>query len=307
MHPILFHLGGLTIRSYGVLIMAGFIIGLWRAINVCKRRMATEPDGSARRIDPDTIFDIGFFGLLVSLPGAHIVFVMLNWSDYASRPLDALKIWEGGMSLHGGMFFAILFLLWACLKWKKVSVLCAGDICAVSWAVAYAIGRIGCLLNGCCYGGPCSLPWAVRFPDEKYPFANPPLLTAPSHPIQIYGAIFNLFFFAWLVRWEKRPRRDGELFFAYIAMYGFYRYVMEIFRAGVTSTYLIPRIHLTDTHIISVIMMAVGIGAILWLHRNRPAYKDAYGMGRAAAAPTDPGMRTQGAIDPKLDKVKGRA
>jgi phosphatidylglycerol:prolipoprotein diacylglycerol transferase len=272
MHPILFNVGHIPIRAYGTLIMLGFMVGLWRALKLCRRRMETEPAGSPRRIDPDTIFDIGFFGLLVGLAGAHITFVLLDWSSYASRPLDALKIWEGGMSLHGGMFFGILFMIWACTKWKKVSVLAAGDICAPSWAIAYAIGRIGCLLNGCCYGGACDLPWAVRFPDERHPG----ILTPPSHPIQLYATLFNLFFFAWLTRWERRSRRDGELFYAYIAMYGFYRYVMEFFRAGVTSTYVVPRLHLTDTHIISFAMMALGIGAIAWLRRHRPAYRDAY-------------------------------
>ncbi len=302
-------MGSLTVRSYGVLIMVGFMIGLWRALNLCKRRMETEPIDSARRIEPDTIFDIGFFGLMIGLAGAHLTFVALNWGDYASRPLDAFKIWEGGMSLHGGMFFGILYMLWACLKWKKVSVLGVGDVCAVSWALAYAIGRIGCLLNGCCYGGPCDLPWAVRFPDEQHPG----LLTPPSHPIQIYATIFNLFFFVWLVQWEKRSRRDGELFYAYIAMYGFYRYVMEFFRAGVTSTYLIPSLHLTDTHIISVIMMAIGIGAILWLRRHRPPYRDAYLTGATGVGPATNATGTSGVAptlivtaEPKLESAKGR-
>jgi phosphatidylglycerol---prolipoprotein diacylglyceryl transferase len=295
----MFHFGSLTVRYYGVMIMVGFLVGMWRALNLCRRRMATEPPSSPRRIDPDTVFDIGFWGLLIGLAGAHLVFVLLDWPSYAARPLDAFKIWEGGMSLHGGMLFSILFLVWACRKWKKVSILAAGDICAVSWSIAYAIGRIGCLLNGCCYGGACNLPWAVRFPDELHPG----LLTPPSHPIQAYATIFNLFFFFWLTRWEKRPRRDGELFYAYIAMYGFYRYVMEFFRAGVTSTYVVPSLHLTDTHIISIVMMVIGIGAILWLRRHRPAYQDAYltdGTGSSADL-------TRSAAEPKRESVKGTA
>jgi phosphatidylglycerol:prolipoprotein diacylglycerol transferase len=293
----MFHLGSLTVRYYGVMIMVGFMVGMWRALNLCRRRMQTEPPGSPRRIHPDALFDIGFFGLLIGLAGAHLVFVLLDWSEYAAHPLDAFKIWEGGMSLHGGMLFGILFLIWACLKWKKISILAAGDICAVSWSIAYAIGRIGCLLNGCCYGGACNLPWAVRFPDEQHPG----LLTPPSHPIQAYASLFNLFFFFWLTRWEKRPRRDGELFYGYIAMYGFYRYVMEFFRAGVTSTYVVPRLHLTDTHLISIVMMVVGVGAILWLRRHRPAYRDAYLTGGSDAldAPT--------ATEARLDGMKGTA
>jgi phosphatidylglycerol:prolipoprotein diacylglycerol transferase len=281
MHPILFHIGSIPVRSYGALIVIGFLIGLWRAMRVCARRWATEPADSPRRIHPDVIFDIGFWGLIVGILGARLLFVALDWKSFAGRPLEALKFWEGGLSLHGGMLFGILFLIIAC-RIKKVSVLAAGDLCGTSWALAYAIGRIGCFLNGCCYGGPCdpSLPWASRFPDERYAQdqLNPtfsPILTPPSHPVQLYATVINLIFFALMVQWEKRRRADGELFYGYIGLYGFYRYLMEFFRGGATSTYAIPQYHITDTHIISVIMMAIAIVNIIRLRRRGPLYQDA--------------------------------
>lgn len=287
MHPILFKIGGFPIRAYGVFIILGFLVGLWRAMGVARRRLTTEPEGSPRRIDPDALFDIAFYGLLVGLVGARVLFVALDWGSYSAHPLDAFKIWTGGLSLHGGMLFGILFLIWACRRWKKILLLPIADLCAVSWALAYSIGRFGCLFNGCCYGGPCDLPWGVRFPDEH----NPGHMTPPSHPVQLYASIFNIFFFVWLVLWEKRKRRDGELFWAYIAMYGFYRYVMEYFRAGITSTYLVPSLHLTDTHIVSIVMMVLGLAGIAWLRRYRPAYRD--GSLPDGAAPEPPGTRTQ--------------
>ncbi len=270
MHPILFHIGRITIRSYGVLIMTGFLVALWRAMRLCEHRMRTEPESSSRRIHPDTLFDIAFFALIAGIIGARVMFVLLDWGDYASHPMDVFRLWEGGLSIHGALLFGILFLWWACTKWKKISLPSTADIFAVSWPLGYAIGRIGCLLNGCCYGGPTRLPWGVRFPDENHPG----LFTPPSHPIQLYATIINLGFFYWLTRWEKRPRRDGELFWAYIAMYGAYRFAMEFFRAGATSTYRIPSLHITDTHIISAIMIGIGLAGIRWLRRNRPAYQD---------------------------------
>lgn len=270
MDPILFHIGNFPIRAYGVFIILGFLVGLWRAMGVARRRLMTEPEGSRRRIDPDALFDVAFYGLLVGLIGARVLFVVLDWSDYAAHPIDAFKIWAGGLSLHGGLLFGILFMVWACRVWKRVPLLPLADLCATSWALAYSIGRFGCLFNGCCYGGPCNLPWGVRFPDEH----NPGHLTPPSHPVPLYASMFNIVFFVWLVLWEKRKRRDGEIFWAYIAMYGFYRYVMEYFREGITSTYLIPSLHLTDTHIVSILMVAAGIAGIVWLRRRRPAYVD---------------------------------
>lgn len=286
MHPVLFHLGSVPIRAYGTLIVLGFLVGLWRAMRLCTVRMATEPKDSPRRISPDTAFDLGVVGLLVGLLGARILFVLLDWGSYSKNPWEALKFWEGGLSLHGGMLFGILYLIGYCWR-KRVSILAMADIAAPSWAIAYAFGRIGCLLNGCCYGAACALPWAVRFPDEQHPG----LLTPPSHPTQLYGTLFNLLFFFLLIRWEKRPRRDGELFFGYIAMYGFYRFVVEMFRAGATSTYLIPSLHLTDTHVVSVLMVAVGLVGIAWLRRHRPAVQDAaqqagvVGAGEPVSAP----------------------
>ncbi|HZT40600.1 MAG TPA: prolipoprotein diacylglyceryl transferase [Chthonomonadaceae bacterium] len=277
MHPILFNLGKFPVRAYGTLLVLGFLVALWRAVRVCNRRMQTEPEGSPRRIHPDIAFDLGIFGLLFGVIGARLMFVLLDWSSFAHHPLDIFKVWEGGLSLHGGLLFGILFLIFYC-RWKKVSLLALGDLCAPSFAIAYAIGRIGCLLNGCCYGAVCNLPWAVRFPDESVHQPAPPaapILTPPSHPTQFYASLFNLLFFVLLVRWEKRPRRDGEMFFGYIAMYGFYRFVVEMFRAGATSTYLIPSLHLTDTHIVSVLMVLAGLIGIGWLRRHRPAVADA--------------------------------
>lgn len=271
MHPILFTIPGinLPVRAYGTLLVAGFLVGLWRAMRLCRRRMQLEPEGSPRRIHPDNIFDLGIMGLLIGLVGARITFVLLDWSEFAKNPAEALKIWAGGLTLQGGMLFGILYMIWYCRR-KKLNLLAVGDVCAPAWAIAYTIGRFGCLLNGCCYGGVCDLPWAMRFPDEQHPG----MLTQPSHPTQIYASIFNLIFFFLLIAWEKRPRRDGELFFGYLAMYGFYRFIVESFRVGATAV-LIHGLGLTFTHIVSALMVILGITAIVILRKRRPAYSDA--------------------------------
>lgn len=271
MHPILFTIPGLhlPVRAYGTFLVAGFLVGLWRAMRLCRRRMIAEPEGSPRRINPDSIFDLGIMGLLVGLAGARLTFVLLDWGNFEKHPVEALKIWSGGLTLQGGMFFGILYMIWFCRR-KKLSLLAVGDVGAPAWAIAYVIGRFGCLFNGCCYGGVCSLPWALRFPDE----AHPGMLTPPSHPTQIYSSIFNLAFFFLLLAWERRPRRDGELFFGYLAMYGFYRFIVETFRVGATAL-LISGTGLTLTHIVSALMIILGVTAIVLLRKRRPAYSDA--------------------------------
>ena len=187
MHPILIQIGKFTVRSYGVLLITGFLVGLWRGMRVCAHRMATEPEGSPRRITPDQLFDFSIIGLLLGIVGARILFVILNWAPsaeggtgFASHPLDAIKIWEGGLSLHGGLLAGVLFMAWWTRR-HKVSLLALADVCAPSWALGYVFGRIGCFLNGCCYGGTCDprLPWAMKFHDEHYPW-NPQALTPPA-------------------------------------------------------------------------------------------------------------------------------
>lgn len=277
MHPILFHIGNFTVRSYGVLLISGFLLGLWRGMRLCAHRMATEPEGSPRRITPDQLFDFSIVALLLAIVGARILFVMLNWGPskengpgFVSHPVDAFKIWEGGLSLHGGLLAGILFLAWWTRR-NKVSMLALGDVCAPSWALGYIFGRIGCFLNGCCYGGTCDprLPWAMKFHDEHYVSAG--AFTPPSHPTQIYAILFNIAFFFALLLWEKKTRRDGELFWGYIAMYGVYRYIVDIFRVGGTSSFITPHLFISLAQVASIAMVIIGIAGIVWLRKNRPA------------------------------------
>jgi phosphatidylglycerol:prolipoprotein diacylglycerol transferase len=232
--------------------------------------MKTEPEGSLRRLDPDTIGDIWVFTLLFGILGSRLLFVLLEFSTYARQPAEIVKIWSGGMSLHGGLIGGLGYLLWVTRR-RKIPLTVIGDIIAPLFTIVYAFGRVGCFLNGCCYGVACSLPWAVRFHDEKVAGA----LTAPSHPTQLYGTLSSILMFFILTRWERYPRRDGELFWGLCAMYGFYRGLVEGVRAGATSDYLIPSMHLTLTHVISLVMLVVGLFGIYWLRKNRPLVKPA--------------------------------
>ncbi len=281
MRPILFNIGRFPVRSYGVMLMVGFLLCIWRTMRTCSRRMQTEPEGSPRRIDADTIFDLGIWTLLSGLVGARVLFVLLDMGSFLKDPASIFKVWEGGLSLHGGLIGGIIAMLVIC-RAKRLSVPVVLDLSAPAFAIAYSFGRIGCLLNGCCYGIACDLPWAVRFPNE-----NGHGLTPPSHPIQAYATIIHTGVYFFMNAWEKRPHRDGEMFWGYVAIYGVYRFAMEYLRAGVTSTYLIPSLHLTDTHLVSLAMIVGGLMGMSWLRRNRLARQDAaFVHGLPAGAPT---------------------
>ena len=269
MHPILFKIGALPIRAYGVLLITGFLVGLWRALALLKKRQTTEPEGSPLRIDPDKFFDFSILMLILGLVGARVLYVILNWkSQFASAPASALKLWEGGLAVHGAILFGLLYMLYFC-KRHKIKPLVLADVLAPSFAIAYVFGRIGCFLNGCCYGGECDpkLPWAMSFHKEGFSDAVK-LYTPPSHPTQLYAVLFNLAFFAILLLWERKSPRPGELFFGYVALYGVYRYIVDIFRIGGTSATLSPHTFLSLAQVASLAMIVLGVGVVMWLHRN---------------------------------------
>lgn len=247
MHPILFHLGTLEVRSYGVMIVVGFVLAVWWAMRVAPRY----------GIDPEQILDFVLLTALGGIVGARLVYVALDWRDFLSQPVHILYFWEGGLSFHGAVIgggLAVAFLA----QRKGIPFLRLADVLAPSVALAYAVGRIGCFLGGCCYGVPTDVPWACSFRD---PF-NPHIHTPPSHPTQIYASLSNLLIFALLARMQKPPHPTGKVFWAYLVLYGVYRFVVEFWRIGATSTVL--ALGLSDAQWVSIGMVLVG--AVQW-HR----------------------------------------
>lgn len=245
MHPILFQVGSLEVRSYGTMIVVGFVLAIWCSMRVAPRY----------GIEPDTILDFVLLTALSGILGSRLVYVALDWGSFAAEPLRAFYFWEGGLSFHGGVIgggVAVAFLA----KRKGLPFLRLADVLAPAVALAYAVGRIGCFLGGCCYGVPTDLPWACSFQE---PF-NPAVHTPPSHPTQLYASLANLLIAALLARMQKTPHRTGTVFWAYVALYGVYRFVVEFWRIGATSTVL--ALGLSDAQWVSIAMVIVG--AIQW-------------------------------------------
>lgn len=165
MWPTLFHLPliQLPIRSYGFMLMIGFLGGTWWAT----RRAARV------KCDPDFVVNLGFISLVASVVGARIFYVAHYWDEhFAGRGIKAMiDITAGGLEFYGGFIGAVAAIL-IYMKFSKVSIRLYLDIVTPSLMFGMAMARIGCFLNGCCWGGPCSpnLPWAVQFP-----YASPAL------------------------------------------------------------------------------------------------------------------------------------
>jgi phosphatidylglycerol---prolipoprotein diacylglyceryl transferase len=251
MHSILFHIGPLPIYSYGFMLMLAFL-----AATAVAARL-----GRQRGIQAESIFDLTAFILVSAIIGARLLFVELNASYYWAHPDHIVRLWEGGLSFHGGLVGGLLAGIVFCRR-RGLSFLRMGDVVAPGVALGYALGRVGCFLNGCCYGGPTDLPWACRFHDP--PITGP--LTPPSHPTQIYASIINLGIFSLLLRIFRRQRTTGQVLWSYILFYAVYRFGIEFLRKGVTAQ--VAAAGLTQAQWASIGMVLAAGAVIYWLSRH---------------------------------------
>ncbi len=216
MLPRLFQLGPFTVHSYGLMVMLGFVAGIVLSSRLAKRR----------GLAGEALVDAAPVMLLASIAGARLLFVALNWGDFADRPWTILSVWQGGMSFHGGAIAGVASGIY-CLKKRGLSPAMMVDAAAPGLAVGYAIGRIGCLLNGCCHGGPSDLPWAMSFPDGED--------GVRYHPVQLYAAILNGLLTWWLARQYLAPHRVGQVINSFVGWYSVYRFLIESLRRGVSA------------------------------------------------------------------------
>ena len=162
MKPVIFTLPWIEwdIPGYGLMLMVGLFIAIWWAA-----RRALKSGGN-----PDVILNCGFIAIIGGVVGCRAMYVIHYWEQFAARgnafeiAWAVIDVSKGGLEFYGGFILCTITALAWLRWWEKVSIRWYLDIIAPSAALGLAIGRIGCFLNGCCFGGTCDLPWAVRFP-----------------------------------------------------------------------------------------------------------------------------------------------
>jgi phosphatidylglycerol:prolipoprotein diacylglycerol transferase len=245
MHPIAFEIDGLTLHWYGVMVALGFFAGLWLA----SRRAPVEG------IAPQAIWDVGPWLMVGTIAGARLLYVGTYWREqFAGRPFaEVFKVWHGGLVFYGGLTGATL----ACVlyaRWRRQPLWKLADVLAPSIALGQVFGRIGCLLNGCCYGRPCHLPWAISFPEHNA--SGTP--SVPVHPTQIYEALLCLALCLGLILLHRRKRFDGQVFAFFLMGYALLRSFVELFR-GDYPPYQYLAGWVTPGHLVSVVVLAAGL------------------------------------------------
>jgi len=257
MHPTLFRIGPIHIYSYGVMLMLAFVAGIFWASREAKRR----------GVEAGKILDLALWILGFSMIFARLVFILLDLKYYLSQPLSALIFSGGrlavqGLSFHGGLIGAALGAYWFSRR-TKLSWLLLADICAPAAALGYGIARLGCFLNGCCYGVPTNLPWGVRFlmdPDAG-------TWTAACHPTQIYSALGSWLIFVVLLKLRGKLHYRGQLFFAYLGIYSVMRFLIEFLRKGVSAEVAVGS--LTQAQVACIIILAFSIFLFYYLRQNK--------------------------------------
>lgn len=229
MFRTLFHIGSLEIHTYGVMQAVAFFTAIFIAVRRAKKE----------GLDPNVIFDLAIWILISVVIGARIWYVAEHLIEYNENPFDIFKIWQGGLVFYGGFVGAVVGGL-LFLKIRKLRFTKIGDIVAPSFAIGIAIGRIGCFLNGCCYGR-ISETCGVSFPAKGFPPAYADQLkhnlielgaseSLPVIPTQLFAALDNLVIFVLLLLLTRRKPFNGFLIWLFIGLYGLQRFILDFFR-----------------------------------------------------------------------------
>jgi phosphatidylglycerol---prolipoprotein diacylglyceryl transferase len=271
----------LPLHTYGLLIAAAFLAGIWLAQREARRRGQ----------DGERIADLAFWILVAALVGSRVYFILVNWGDYfgpgralVSTPLGRipriLAVWEGGLVFYGGFIGATLTAWWY-MRRHRMGFLAHADTLIPSVAFGHFLGRLGCFAAGCCWGEVAHghLPWAARFPPRSVAYdsfasrAHPAeflaadgATTLPLHPVQLYESFGELAIFLVLVLLVRpRKRFHGQVLATWLLLYAVLRTVVELFRGDVERGVVAG---LGVGQWTSLAIFAVGVA--VWARARRP-------------------------------------
>ena len=262
--PVALHLGFFDLRWYSLAYLAGIFVGYWYLLKLLK-----QPGAPMARRHAD---DLVFYAALGIIVGGRIGYVLFyNLSYYAAHPVDVLKLWDGGMSFHGGLVGTVLGILY--LSWKqKLPALRIHDYVACVAPIGLFFGRLANFVNHELWGAPTNVPWAIRFPEYSE-LLHQTVLGPPRHPSQLYEAFLEgivLFaILAWMF-WKTQARYEpGRLVGTFGFCYGLFRFLVEFVREP--DPQLAGFTHATGLHMGQWLSLPLIIGGIwlMWTAKGR--------------------------------------
>jgi phosphatidylglycerol:prolipoprotein diacylglycerol transferase len=276
MFPVLFHIGSLPINSYGVALAISFLLGV---------KMASDR-ARILGIKPQDMADLGVWVMLAAIAGSRLFYVVTHVDEFSGHWLDSIAIWKGlyGLSMLGGVLLAIATGLFYIIR-RRWPLWRLADACIPSFALGLLITRVGCFLNGCCFGRGTSCPLGVSFPPGSLPYGV--FGAMHVHPTQLYGSLKGLFILLLLLWAGRRRHFPGFLFCLFLALYGITRFGLEEFRYFDHATnsilgysFFAQRPGVTDNQIISLCMLVAAVVLGVVLHRRDAKSARSRGSGR---------------------------
>jgi phosphatidylglycerol---prolipoprotein diacylglyceryl transferase len=260
-HPILGTLGPLQLRAYGVMLAISFIVGIVLALRRAKRA----------GLDTTMMSNVCLLILFSSIIGSRLLHVWEHAGAYEGQAARVLSIWEGGLSMLGGVVLAIA-ASFVYVKARGASFRRVADVVVPSLALGLLLTRIGCFLNGCCFGTACTLPWGVTFPPVSA--AGRQFPGVPIHPTQLYGVLTGLVILAVLLLAERRPRPAGYLAGLFFILYAIGRFLVELVRWHEPSLVALTlgRVEITTYQVICVGLLAVGFYFVVTARRAEASF-----------------------------------
>jgi len=257
MIPEIFNIGPIPIRSYGLMLALSFFFGVLYVKYVTKR--------DNKPFEP--YLTMAYIMIFAGVIGARVSYVLFHLSEFQGHWLDTFNPFGGnqfgiaGLNLYGGVILSIVCLYTYC-KIKGLNILEVFDYFSPTLALGLGITRIGCFLNGCCFGTPTDLPWGITFPEGSIPYYI--FGTEHLHPAQIYSSIYGFLLFLFLHWLIKRKQFIGQVVAVLFMVEATFRYLIEYVRYYEDAMYIsFLGFHPTYNHIISLFLFGLGLGIYL--------------------------------------------
>ncbi|HEN4136377.1 TPA: prolipoprotein diacylglyceryl transferase [Staphylococcus aureus] len=256
--PVAFNLGPLSVRWYGIIIAVGILLGYF----VAQRALVKAG------LHKDTLVDIIFYSALFGFIAARIYFVIFQWPYYAENPSEIIKIWHGGIAIHGGLIGGFLAGVIVC-KVKNLNPFQIGDIVVPSIILAQGIGRWGNFMNHEAHGGPVSRAFLEQLHLPNFIIENMYINGQYYHPTFLYESIWDVAGFIILVNIRKHLKL-GETFFLYLTWYSIGRFFIE----GLRTDSLMLTSNIRVAQLVSILLILISISLIVYrrIKYNPPLY-----------------------------------
>ena len=245
-NQVAFNIGSKPVYWYAIAILTGFMLGMLFCMRSAKKR----------NVNPECIFDVALYGLVIGIICARIYYVIFDFESYKDNILDVFKIWEGGLAIYGGIIGAVLTAYVYC-RIKKLNVFEIFDLCAPGLLIGQAIGRYGNFFNVEVYGRETDFFLGMSINGAS-----------PVHPLFFYESMWNIIGLILVVIFRDKKKAHGQVFFGYLLWYSCGRIVLEGMRQSEYILYAVKDV-IGISQIVAGVLIVVSATALVILGRKK--------------------------------------